>query len=138
MNGDGDCGLPSTGCLHREEEEDEAVRRDTSGEPNAAQDGGDSVRHGGGGQGARAPIRVRVGGKSRGGERESRGLGVGLLSTSWRGGGVRPWRAGRPRAARHGGMAPVPVSPRCRRHFCRYPLLLFPFSFLLQTATLPI
>ena len=84
MNGDGDCGLPSTGCLHREEEEDEVVRRDTSGEPNAAQDGGDSVRHGGGGQGARAPIRVRVGGKSRGGERESRGLGV-LLSTCSRG-----------------------------------------------------
>ena len=46
----GDCGPPSTGWLHREEEEDEAVRRDTSGELDAAQDGGDLVWHGGGGR----------------------------------------------------------------------------------------
>ena len=129
MNGDGDCGLPSTGCLHREEEEDEAVRRDTSGEPNAAQDGGDSVRHGGGGQGARAPIRVRVGGKSRGGERESRGLGV-LLSTCGRGGSGRGMRGGRGRR----GTAAWRQCP-CRHgvndDFADTPLLLFPFSFLL-------
>ena len=46
----GDYGPPSTGWLHRDEEEDEAVRRDTSGELGAAQDGGDLVRHGGGGR----------------------------------------------------------------------------------------
>ena len=37
----GECGPPSTGWLPREEEEAEVVRRDTSGELGAAQDGGD-------------------------------------------------------------------------------------------------
>ena len=37
----GDGGPPSTGWLPREEEEAEAVRRDTSGELGAAQGGGD-------------------------------------------------------------------------------------------------
>ena len=52
----GDCGPPSTGWLHREEEEDEAVQRDTSGELDAAQDGGDLC-----GKAAAAGARHRIG-----------------------------------------------------------------------------
>ena len=59
---------------------------------------------------------AREGAGERGGkgEGERAGPGIGLLNHEEERGGVRPWRAGRPRAARHGGMAPVPVSPRCR------------------------
>ena len=38
---EGDLRPPSTGWFHWDEEEDEAVRRDTSGELGAAQGGGD-------------------------------------------------------------------------------------------------
>ena len=119
----GDCGPPSTGWLHREEEEDEAVRRDTSGELDAAQDGGDWC-------GKAAAARARLGfhggerkreqGKERG-QRRAR-LGGDLLYHDAGEGGRH-----RGRARGHGGMvaAVSPLSPQGRREFCENPLANF-------------
>ena len=60
--------------------------------------------------------RERKGAREQGrekGEGREQGQGVGVL-LSTRGRGDRPWSAGVARAARHGGMATVPLSPRCR------------------------
>ena len=85
----GDCGPPSTGWLPREEEEAEVVRRDTSGELGAAQDGGDwrGKAAAAGARGARkrrARVRVSMEGEQGGEEREAARRGLHLSTRGGR------------------------------------------------------